>query len=696
VIEGTEQCEPPDSECGSGGTCDVECHCIPSTIGVEWTVPAPDTVASKESFPLRLEVSGTFTQVEGSIYSCPQNEPAAECFNHAIATTPATFSGPPGAFDFVADGISCYGEDDYYVVASVVVHHGSTTLGPFASPLTTTHILAPTTSFLTVSFPTLEFNAVEGQNPQAKTLTIGTLCGESVGWQLTENAPWLHVDPASGVTNSFLEDPAVSVDVADLDPGDSPFSATLTVSSPQAATPVHVPVTLNIISGVDAQWTVPAPESVASGASFPLSLEVSATGATRVGGHILSCPSDVPPDECAESFGTFFAITPEGGFSGPPGRFDFLARGIDCQGPRDYYLLARYFVEKGIFDIFGPFLSPLTTTEVLAPTAPILRVEPTEFHFNALGGQGAIEQTLTIGSVCGESVAWTAAGDTPWLSAVPPNGMADGSGTPTAVTVDVTGLDAGEAPFTGMLTVSSPQATDTIQVPVTVDILGGVTARWTAEPPDSVASREPFSMTLEVSGTFKDVSGFVFACRSDVPIDQCFFDETFAIQPEGFSGPPGKFDLVATGIDCQGPHDYKFFASLFIQKDEETPTLGPFLSPLTTTHLLAPTGPILLVSPTELAFETFPGENPTPEGVSISTFCGETISWAIATNAPWLHAEPASGTADSSGTPSAVSVDVSDLHTGELFNGMLTVSSPQASDSLSVPVTLRIFTGNAP
>jgi len=161
-------------------------------------------------------------------------------------------------------------------------------------------------------------------------------------------------------------------------------------------------------------------------------------------------------------------------FSGPPGTFTFTASGADCQGPNDYYFVASlWFMDTGGAFV-GPFFSPPTTTRLLAPTAPLLRVFPGELTFNGLAGINPLAQTLQIRTVCGEVVSWTVADDAPWLSKDATSGTTPAQPldpSRTRVAVDATGLDPGKVPFTATVAVSSPQAGNSpLAIPITLNL----------------------------------------------------------------------------------------------------------------------------------------------------------------------------------------------------------------------------------
>jgi len=212
---------------------------------------------------------------------------------------------------------------------------------------------------------------------------------------------------------------------------------------------------------------------VASGQAFPVTLTVTAT-LQSVSVNVVACRRDVPVNQCG---GSQLQVTSASGsnfFAGPPGTFPFSAQGIDCQGPEDFYLVARLFLQFPDGTSLGPFFSPLTTATLQAPTGPLLQVSPTQLTVNAFEGLNPPPQALFLQSVCGESVAFSAAADVPWLSPTPTTGTIAGSMFQQQVTVavDVTGLSAAQSPLRGTVTVTAPTAANSpLAVPVTLTLL---------------------------------------------------------------------------------------------------------------------------------------------------------------------------------------------------------------------------------
>ncbi len=134
-------------------------------------------------------------------------------------------------------------------------------------PKTVTVVIAnppqppPTGSALTVSPTSLAFSAIAGgANPAPRVLSIGST-GAVLNWTASDNAPWLTVTPATGLTGANAN---AIVNVAGLAAGT--YNAAISISSPGVST-VSVPVTLTL--------TAPPPPS-ASLVVSPTSLSFTA------------------------------------------------------------------------------------------------------------------------------------------------------------------------------------------------------------------------------------------------------------------------------------------------------------------------------------------------------------------------------------------------------------------------------------
>jgi hypothetical protein len=139
------------------------------------------------------------------------------------------------------------------------------------------------------------------------------------------------------------------------------------------------------------------------------------------------------------------------------------------------YFVARLFLlVPGSSTFLGPFLSPLTTTTLQAPTGPLLQVLPKALTVNAFAGLNPPPQTLLLTSACGEALTFSTAADVPWLSLTPTTGTVAVFGQqPVGVAVDVTRLSAAQSPFAATVIVTAPGTLNSpLSLPLTLNLLG--------------------------------------------------------------------------------------------------------------------------------------------------------------------------------------------------------------------------------
>ncbi len=106
------------------------------------------------------------------------------------------------------------------------------------------------------------------------------------------------------------------------------------------------------------------------------------------------------------------------------------------------------------------------------------------------------------------------------------------------------------------------------------------------------------------------------------------------------------------------------------------------------------TGPVLSMSPTSLSFSaTAGGSDPVPAPLSVSNSGSSSLSYTAATDQPWLHVSPSSGTAPQTLT---VSASIGGMSAGT-FTGHVTVTAAGAQGSPAlIPVTLTLTTPPPP
>lgn len=141
---------------------------------------------------------------------------------------------------------------------------------------------------------------------------------------------------------------------------------------------------------------------------------------------------------------------------------DASAGNYTFSGSLEYYLAG-----EGPYDenITGDF-----EVEVGVPTTPIICCNPTSFSFSAThGGANPADQTLEISNSGIGTIDWALSDDAPWLSEGSTSGSSTGEHDTVAVSVDTTGMSAGD--YSANITITAPGASNSPQiVPVSLHV----------------------------------------------------------------------------------------------------------------------------------------------------------------------------------------------------------------------------------
>jgi len=104
------------------------------------------------------------------------------------------------------------------------------------------------------------------------------------------------------------------------------------------------------------------------------------------------------------------------------------------------------------------------------PLEPTIAFSPPSFSLSAIeGGANPVDQTLEIWNSGAGTLDWSVSDDADWLSLNPPGGSSTGEHDAVTVSVDISGMSAGNYPAT--ITIAAPGAVNTPQeVPVTLQV----------------------------------------------------------------------------------------------------------------------------------------------------------------------------------------------------------------------------------
>ena len=325
----------------------------------------------------------------------------------------------------------------------------------------------------------------------------------------------------------------------------------------------------------------------------------------------------------------------------------------------------------------SPNVVTVTLTVNAQPT-PILSVSPTALTFSAVtGGANPAPASLSVTNTGTGTLSFTAGVDVSWLAVTPSTGAAPQTLHVSASIMGQEGFPLAAGTYTGHVTITAVGAQGS---PTVVTVTLTVTQPILSVSPSSLTfsaaagGTNPASGSLSVSNT--GAGSLNFNAVTDVP--------WLAVTPG--SGTAPQTLQVSASIAGLAAGSYTGHVTI-------TAT-GAQGSPNVVTVNLTVTQPILSVSPTTLTFSgTAGGANPAAQLLTVSNTGTGTLSFTTATDAPWLTATPANGTA-----PQALQVNaaISGLSAGT-YTGHVTITSVGAQGSpASILVTLTLSQPSGP
>jgi len=186
---------------------------------------------------------------------------------------------------------------------------------------------------------------------------------------------------------------------------------------------------------------------------------------------------------------------------------------------------------------------------------PVIGVFPNSFSFTVDDGGVTADQNLTIANIGVDTLNWTVSESCSWLSVSPASGSSTGEADDVALSVDVSGLSAGE--YYCDLTITDPLAANSpLTVPVYLYVKGVVT-HWALDETSGTTAHDP------VGGKDGTLYG------SPVWVDG---------QIGGALSFDGVDDYVVSDSVCGGIAGYDFTISAWIKSETVNPATQFILS----------------------------------------------------------------------------------------------------------------------
>ncbi|MDA0180301.1 PQQ-dependent sugar dehydrogenase [Solirubrobacter phytolaccae] len=332
----------------------------------------------------------------------------------------------------------------------------------------------PQTPALSVAPASLSFDAQQGgAAPAAKSLELANTGAGTLNWSVAEDAPWLHVAPASGTGAANV---AVDVDPTGLAAGTHTTNVTVNATG-AANAPRVVPVTFTV---------APAPPGPRLGVS------PSTVHFTTTAGESAPAAKTLAVENLGGGTLTWSAASDAGWLAVAPGSGS--GNGTITLTPSTSGLAVGTHTATVTVSAPGASDAPRTvevSVTVEPPAAPpVLATAPTSLAFSATEGAATVEtKAINVTNTGGGTLSFSASADVPWLTVTP-------SADTAPRTVSVRPSTAGLAPgvHAGVVTIVSAGVSGS---PRTIPVTFTITAAPTCTTPSGLAGAWGFD---EASG----------------------------------------------------------------------------------------------------------------------------------------------------------------------------------------------------
>ncbi len=326
------------------------------------------------------------------------------------------------------------------------------TIVPVSLSLTQSSTATPT---IRLSPAALSFSGIAGSaNPAAQLLSLTNSSGGTLSWSLSDNATWLTLSTASGMTTTETDSIAASVNLTGLAAGT--YTAAITVSASGATnSPQIIPVSLTV--------------TAASTATPVIGLSVSSLAFSGTAGGVNPAAQSFTISNTGAGTLTWSAranagwissISPLNGTNNST-----VTIGVSLAG-----LAAGTYNASITVGATGATVRTIPVSLTVNPAStsatPAIGISASSLTFGGTaGGVNPAAQSFTVSNTGTGTLAWTASDNAAWLTLSPATGTNTGT---VSATVNLAGLTAGT--YSGTITAAATGATSrTIPVSLTVN-----------------------------------------------------------------------------------------------------------------------------------------------------------------------------------------------------------------------------------
>jgi len=352
-----------------------------------------------------------------------------------------------------------------------------------------------------VSFTASEF----GPNPSGQTLKVKNSGQKTLNYQISDDAGWLTVEPASGISTDQTNEHTILIDKTGLAAQDADYRATVTVACSEAYNnPQKVFVRLKLSKEPPPAISV-SPQTLGFAAQFgganppPQSITIRNSGQSTLNYTI--------SDDAA-----WLDVNPAQGTSSGENKTHSVS--VSSGG-----------LAEGTFNATITITDPNATNNpqtvavslsVSKQPPPSIGVDKSSLSFSAQVGGSPAPQTIDIRNTGGGTLNYTISSSQSWLTVSPGSGTSTGGAVRHTVSANAAGL--GEGTYSGTLTIAAPGASNSPQlVGVTLQIASiptnneiGVTCN-----PSSGKTGDTVSCSIYIYGNTKSLSAFGLQLKFD-------------------------------------------------------------------------------------------------------------------------------------------------------------------------------------
>jgi uncharacterized protein (TIGR03437 family) len=575
----------------------------------------------------------------------------------SVVPTTGTAGGP--AISVKADPTKTPGPGSYSGTITLTASGATTVLVPVTFNVTT--VSAPST---------LTFSATVGAgNPPTQPLSV-TSSGPAVTYTaaVTSSSSWLSVTPGSGTTGGAAQ--TVSVNIAGLSSGSSPYTGTITVT-PNGGAGIPVTVTLNLTSLPSMVGPVTTPAFTSNAGSVPSSqtLTVTSSSSTVISYNAVATTS---------TGGSWLQVSPTSGSTSGSETVSINSSVLSGLATGTYNGSILFTCSTGTCANPSGQLSVPVSLTVTAALASL----PTSLTFNyTVGGSTPASQPITVssdgGAITYTAVAATTSGGA-WLAVSPASATTSASSPGITGSVNasaLSGLAAGS--YKGTITLTSAFATNSpYTIPATLVV--------TAQPTLKVSSSS-LTFSMVATGTLPAAQGLTVTASdgSTIPFNVAVATSSggswLSSPTSGTTGTPISVSILANSLT---PNTYN--GTLTITSPQATGSV------VVNVQLAVNS---ITLSPTSLTINyQLGGAAPGGQTLTVSSVLPSPLSFTAAASVSspsggtWLSVAPTSGT-----TPAGLTVTATpgSLGVGS-YSGTITVSS--GGVNFTMPVILAIST----